>query len=66
MNNVRWIGVFARDELPDLNCEIQFWCLILNTDLKDQPETHWLMLYAPSARSIELFKSFGFAPSMYS
>ena len=55
VDNVRWLGVFARDELPDLTCEIQPWCLILNTDPKDQPGTHWLALYAPSARSTELF-----------
>ena len=55
VDNVRWLGVFARDELPDLTREIRLWCLILNTDPKDQPGTHWLALYAPSARSIELF-----------
>ena len=66
VNGVRWLGVFARDELPDLTREIQHWCLILNTDPKDQPGTNWLALYAPSAGSIELFDSFGFSPSMYS
>ena len=66
VDNVRWLGVFARDELPDLTPEIRPWFLILNTDSKDQPGTHWLALYAPSARSIELFDSFGFSPSMYS
>ena len=55
-----------RDELPDLNREIRPWCLILNTDPKDQPGTHWLALYAHLDRSIELFDSFGFSPSMYS
>ena len=38
----------------------------MDTDLKDQPGNHWLALYAPSARSIELFDSFGLSPSMYS
>ena len=66
MDNVRWLKIFARDELPDLTSEIRPWCLIMNTDPKDQPGTHWLALYAPSARSIELFDSFGFFPSMYS
>ena len=66
VENVRWLGVFARDELPDLTREIRPWCLILNTHSKDQPGTHWLALYAPSASSIELFDSFGFSPSMYS
>ena len=66
VDNIRWLGVFALHELPDLNREIRPWCLILNTDAKDKPGTHWLALYAPSARSIELFDSFGFSPSMYS
>ena len=60
VDNVRWLGVFSRDELPDLTREIRPWCLILYTDLKDQPGTHWLALYAPIARNIEVFDSFGF------
>ena len=32
VDNVRWLGVFARNELPDLISEIRPWCLILNTD----------------------------------
>ena len=66
VNDVRWLGVFARDELPDLTREIRPWCLILNTDPKNQPGTHWFALYAPLDRSIELFASCGFSPSMYS
>ena len=65
VDNVRSLGVFARDELPDLTREIRPWCLILNTDPKDQPGTHWLAFDAPLARSIDLFDSFGFSPSMY-
>ena len=66
VDNVRWLGVFARDELPDLTREIPPWCLILNTDHRDKPGPHWLARYAPSARSIELFDSFGYSLSMYS
>ena len=66
LDNVWWLGVFAHDELPDLNREIRPWCLILNTDPKDQHGTHLLELYAPSARSIELYDSFCFSPSMNS
>ena len=43
---VRWVGVFARDELPDVKHEVRPWCLILNTDPKDKPCTQWLALYA--------------------
>ena len=46
---VRWLKVFACDELPDLILEIRLWCLILNTDPIDQPGTHWLDFYAPKA-----------------
>ena len=53
---VRCLGVFAREELPDFcTSEIRPWCLILNTDPKDQPGTHWLALDAPIAGPIELF-----------
>ena len=66
VDNVRCLGVFARDELSDLTREIRPWCQNLNTDPKDKPGTHWIALYAPIARNIKLFDSFGFSPSMYS
>ena len=65
VNGVRWLGVFALDELPDVTREIRHWFLILNTDPKHQPGTHWLAIYATLAGGIELFDSFGFSPSMY-
>ena len=66
LNGVRWLGVFARDELPELSREIRPWCLILNTDPKDQPGTHWLALYAPITGGIKLIDSFGLSPRIYS
>ena len=60
VDDVRWLGVFARDELPDFTREIRPGFLNLNTDLKNQPGTNWLVLYAPSTGIIELFDSFGF------
>ena len=63
---VCWLGVWARDELPELSREIRPWCLILNTDPKDQPGTHWLALYSPIAGGIELFDSFGLCLRIYS
>ena len=59
---VRWLGVFARDELLDLTRESRPWCFILNSDPKDQPGTHWLAFYAPKAGPIKLFDLFGFSP----
>ena len=66
VDGVRWLGVFARDGLLDVTREIRPWCLILNTDPKNQAGTHWLALYAPLFGGIELFDSFGFSPNMYS
>ena len=66
LNKVRWLGVFAHDELPELSREIRPWCLILNTDPKDQPGTHWLARNAPIAGGIELFDTFGLSPKIYS
>ena len=65
VEGVRWLGVCARDELPDLTGESRPWCLILNTDPKDHPGTHWLALYAPKACTTELFDSIGFSPINY-
>ena len=62
---VRWLGVFARDELPDVSREIRPWCLILNTDPKDKPGTHWLALFASRNGPLEVFDSFGLPPNTY-
>ena len=62
---VRWLSIFARDELADLTRESRHWSLILNTDPNDQLVTHWLALYSQSAGPIELFDSFGFSPINY-
>ena len=66
VDGVRWLEVFARDELPDVTREIRPWCLIVNTDNKNQAGTHWLAFYAPLSGGIELCNSFGLYPSIYS
>ena len=55
-------GAFSRNKLPDLPRESPPSCLILNTDPKDQPGTHWLALYAPKANPNEIFDSFSCSP----
>ena len=60
VDGVCWLGVFARDELPEVTREIPPWCLILNTDPKNQAGTHLLAFYAPLSNGIKLFDSFGF------
>ena len=62
---IRWLGVFARDELPDIASEERPFALVLNTDTHDKPGTHWLAIYGPPNGPLELFDSFGLAPSRY-
>ena len=66
VDGVRWLGVFAREILPDVTREIRPQCNIRNTDPNHQAETHWLAIYAPFSGGMELFDSFVFSPSMYS
>ena len=61
-----YLGVFAREKLPDVTSEIRPWVLILNTDPKNQFRTYWLALYASLAGGIELFDSFEFYSRIYS
>ena len=65
-NGVSWLEVFARDELPDMPSKIRPLCLIPNTDPKNEFETHWLVLDAPLADSIELLDLFGLFSRIYS
>ena len=59
------LNIRAR-RLPDFTRENRPWCVIMNTDPKDQPGTHWLALSAPLVGRIELFDSFNFYTSIYS
>ena len=43
--SVRWFGVFARDELPDVKNKRRPFALVLNTDLRSKPGQHWLALF---------------------
>jgi len=61
----RWLGVFARDELPELDKEARPFALVLNTDPRTKPGQHWLAIFGPEDGPIELFDSFGLAPSTY-
>ena len=63
---VRWLGTFARDELPDLPLKSRPWIFIMNTDPTDQPGTHWLAYYAIIVGPIEFINSFGFSLMNYS
>ena len=62
---VRWLGVFARDELPDLSRERRPFALVLNTDPREKPGQHWLSIFGPINKPLELFDSFGLSPVLY-
>ena len=62
---MRWLGVFARDELPDLIKQERPFALVLNTDPRSKPGQHWLALFAPPEGQFELFDSFGMPPATY-
>ena len=65
--DVRWLGTFARDQIPSLQHEKRPFALVVNTDVAAEPGEHWLALYAPrGSKKIELFDSFGLAPNFYS
>jgi hypothetical protein len=63
---VHWLGVFARDEIPDLNRMKRPSGLIFNSDPKDKPGQHWLAIFLPKQGPAEFFDSFGYSPKFYS
>ena len=62
---VKWLGVFARDELPNLLHLARPFALVFNTDPHDKPGQHWLAIYGPRDGPLELFDWFGMHPSYY-
>ena len=64
---VRWLGAFARDQIPDLKHQRRPFALVINTDVATAPGQHWLALYGPCGSSkLEMFDSFGLDPKLYS
>ena len=64
-SSVRWLGVFARNKLPDVNKQRRPFALVLNTDPWSKPRQHWLALFGPKEGPIEIFDSFGLNPFSY-
>jgi len=62
---VKWLGVFARDQLPDLTHVPRPFALVFNTDPHNKPGQHWLAIYGSRDGPLELFDSFGMPPSYY-
>jgi hypothetical protein len=65
--DVRWLGVFARDRIPDLKHQRRPFALVINTDVAAGDGEHWLALFGPrDSIKIEMFDSFGLNPKLYS
>lgn len=62
---LNWLGVFARDQLPNLKEIPRPFALVFNTDPHDKPGKHWLAIYGPRNGQLELFDSFGMNPDYY-
>ena len=64
--SIRWLGVFARDELPDLMHMQRPFALVFNTDPHDKPGQHRLAISGPSDGPLEFFfDSFNMPPCYY-
>ena len=63
--STRWLGVFARDQVPDLVTLPRPFALVFNTHPSDRPGEHWLAIYGPRKGRVELFDSFGLPLSFY-
>lgn len=53
-------GVFPADCLPT-QCMKPPWCLIANTDIKEEPGSHWVAIFV-GVEQTEFFDSFGRSP----
>ena len=66
-SDVRWLGTFARDQIPPLEHEKRPFTLVVNTDKAEGPGEHWLAIFGPrGSRKMELFDSYGLPPNFYS
>jgi len=60
-NNKWFRGVFASDELLGLE-HLPPYGIIVNTDPKSKPGSHWIAIFAESSHHAEYFDSFGRPP----
>ena len=65
LSAIRWLGVFARDQLPDLTQMQRLFAFVFNIDPHDKPGQHWLAIYGPCDRPLEFFDLFCMPPSYY-
>ena len=62
---VHWLGVFTRDQLPDLHHMQRPFAVGFNTDPNNKPGQHWLSIFGPNEGPLEFFDTFGMPPSYY-
>ena len=64
--DVRWLGTYAREQIPPLEHERRPFALVINTDVAAGPGEHWLAFYAHrGSTKIEMFDTFGLPPDFY-
>lgn len=66
--HVKFLGVYAADELPNLNSSKTSYpcCYVVNTDPSSEPGEHWVAFYHETPHHpVEFFDSFGNPPSAY-
>ena len=64
---MRWVGTYARDEIPSLKNKKRPFALEVNTDGAEGPGEHWLAQYAlRDSLKIEMLDSFGLPSNIYS
>ena len=62
----RFLGVFAKDQLPEPTTITHFpSCLIANTDKASGKGEHWVAFWFDSPYSCEFFDSYGLSPFDY-
>lgn len=59
-----FLSVFPSDLLP-IKIRRYPACFVCNVDPSDQPGSHWLAFYIPSADKVEFFDSYGNTPDFY-
>ena len=55
ISSIEWLGVFARDELPELRQMQRPFAFVFNNDPHDKPGQHWLAMYGPRDGPLEFF-----------
>lgn len=58
----RFLGVFAKDDLPTTLPALRPLVLVCNTDVKSRPGEHWISIYIGKDDCGEFFDSFGRSP----